>query len=39
METPPPSEQPMLCRVRMVHEFPLVPDLEAIEQRLADLAA
>jgi chemosensory pili system protein ChpC len=39
METPPPSEQPMICRVRMVHEFPLVPDLEAIEQRLADLAA
>jgi chemosensory pili system protein ChpC len=38
-ETPPPRDQPMLCRVRMVHEFPLVPDLEAIEQRLAELVA
>jgi chemosensory pili system protein ChpC len=38
-ETPLPEGQPMLCRVRMIHEFPLVPDLEAIEQRLADLAA
>ena len=38
-QTPPPQDQPMLCRVRMVHEFPLVPDLEGIEDRLADLAA
>jgi chemosensory pili system protein ChpC len=38
-ETPPPFDQPMLCRVRMIHEFPLIPDLEQIEQRLADLAA
>lgn len=38
-ETPPPFGQPMLCRVRMIHEFPLIPDLEQIEQRLADLAA
>jgi chemosensory pili system protein ChpC len=38
-ETRPPSGQPMLCRVRMIHEYPLVPDLELIEQRLADLAA
>jgi chemosensory pili system protein ChpC len=38
-ETPLPQNQPMLCRVRMVHEFPLIPDLEAIEQRLAALAA
>jgi hypothetical protein len=29
----------MLCRVRMIHEFPLIPDLEMIEQRLAALAA
>jgi hypothetical protein len=29
----------MLCRVRMVHEFPLIPDLERIEQRLVELAA
>jgi chemosensory pili system protein ChpC len=38
-ETPPPFGQPMLCRVRMIHEFPLIPDLEQIEQWLADLAA
>jgi chemosensory pili system protein ChpC len=38
-ETPPPAGQPMLCRVRMIHEFPLVPDLELIEQQLAELAA
>lgn len=38
-ETPLPEGQPMLCRVRMIHEFPLVPDLEAIEQRLADYQA
>lgn len=38
-ETPPPAGQPMLCRVRMIQEFPLVPDLETIEQRLADLQA
>jgi chemosensory pili system protein ChpC len=37
-ENPPADEQPMLCRVRMIHEFPLVPDLEQIEQRLAGLA-
>lgn len=37
-ETPPPAGQPMLCRVRMIHEFPLIPDLESIEQRLVDLA-
>jgi chemosensory pili system protein ChpC len=37
-ETPPPDGLPMLCRVRMIHEFPLIPDLEAIEQRLVDLA-
>jgi chemosensory pili system protein ChpC len=38
-ERPPPADQPMLCRVRMIHEFPLVPDLEEIEQRLTSLAA
>jgi chemosensory pili system protein ChpC len=38
-ETPLPQGQPILCRVRMIHEFPLIPDLEEIEQRLADLAA
>jgi chemosensory pili system protein ChpC len=38
-ETPPPAGMPMLCRVRMIHEFPLIPDLEKIEQRLVDLQA
>lgn len=37
-DSPPADDEPMLCRVRMIHEFPLVPDLESIEQRLADLA-
>ena len=38
-ETPLPSGHPMLCRVRMIHEFPLIPDLEQIEQRLVDTAS
>ena len=38
-ETPVPKDQPMLCRVRMIHEFPLVPDLETIEARLVKLQA
>jgi len=33
-----PEGQPVLCRVRMIHEFPLVPDLEAIEEGLAATA-
>jgi chemosensory pili system protein ChpC len=36
---PLPEGQPMLCRVQMIHEFPLIPDLETIEQRLFDLQA
>jgi chemosensory pili system protein ChpC len=27
---------PVLCRVKMINEFPLIPDLEAIEGRLAE---
>jgi chemosensory pili system protein ChpC len=38
-DSPPAAGLPMLCRVRMVHEFPLIPDLERIEQRLVELAA
>jgi chemosensory pili system protein ChpC len=34
-----PPDQPILCRVRMIHEFPLIPDLETLEDRLAGLAA
>ena len=28
---------PVVCRVRMLNETPLVPDLEALEHRIADL--
>jgi chemosensory pili system protein ChpC len=34
-----PDGQPILCRVRMIHEFPLIPDLEAIEEKLGALEA
>jgi chemosensory pili system protein ChpC len=34
-----PAGLPILCRVRMIHEFPLIPDVERIEQMVADLAA
>ena len=29
-----PEDQPILCRIRMIHEYPLVPDLERLEERL-----
>jgi chemosensory pili system protein ChpC len=38
-EAPPDEDEPMLCRVRMIHEFPLIPDLEEIERRIAGLNA
>jgi chemosensory pili system protein ChpC len=38
-DAPPGKNEPMLCRVRMIHEFPLIPDLERIEQQIADLAS
>jgi chemosensory pili system protein ChpC len=38
-EEPVPEGQPVLCRVRMIHEFPLVPDLECIESMIADWQA
>ncbi len=38
LELPLPDETPVLCRVRMIHEYPLVPDVEEIERRLASLA-
>lgn len=37
-ENTPAEDDPMLCRVRMIHEYPLIPDLERIEQRLVALA-
>ncbi len=31
-----PESAPVLCRVKMINEFPLVPDLERLESMLAD---
>ena len=31
-----PAEAPVLCRVKMINEFPLIPDLEALENLLAE---
>jgi hypothetical protein len=30
-----PDGAPALCRVRMINEFPLIPDLEKLEYMLA----
>lgn len=30
-----PQEAPVLCRVKMINEFPLIPDLEKLEHLLA----
>lgn len=30
-----PADAPVLCRVRMINEFPLIPDLERLEAMLA----
>jgi hypothetical protein len=36
----PPASAPILCRISMLKEQALIPDLEAIEQRIAaELAA
>lgn len=32
-----PADRPILCRVRMIHEFPVIPDFEALEERIAAL--
>ena len=36
-EQPLPERQPVLCRARMIHEYPLIPDVERIERMIADL--
>jgi chemosensory pili system protein ChpC len=36
-EQPLPEELPALCRARMIHEYPLIPDVERLEQMIADL--
>lgn len=38
-DTPVPEGLPVLCRVRMIHEFPLIPDIEGIEEMLSGLSA
>jgi chemosensory pili system protein ChpC len=30
-----PEDAPVLCRVKMINEFPLIPDLEKLELMLA----
>lgn len=34
-----PEGAPVLCRIRMVNEYPVVPDLESIESMLTDRAS
>jgi len=33
-----PEDAPVLCRVRMINEFPMIPDLEKLEAMLAQEA-
>lgn len=35
----PPPDRPILCRVRMIHEYPLIPDFEGLENMIAELPA
>jgi len=34
-QTMPPDSLPVLCRARMIHEYPLIPDVERIEKMIA----
>jgi len=34
-----PPDRPILCRVRMIHEFPVIPDFEKLENMVAELPA
>ena len=36
-EQPLPEGMPVLCRARMIHEYPLIPDVERLERMIADL--
>ncbi len=31
-----PDDSPVICKVRMINEYPLIPDLELIERRIAE---
>ncbi len=33
----PPTDRPILCRVRMIHEYPLVPDFDKLERMVSQL--
>ncbi|MBM4221516.1 MAG: chemotaxis protein CheW, partial [Gammaproteobacteria bacterium] len=33
-----PEQGPVICQIRMINEYPLIPDLEAIEDMLEDAA-
>ena len=32
-----PENSPVFCRVKMINEYPLIPDLEEIEERLSEI--
>lgn len=36
-EQPLPTSFPALCRARMIHEYPVIPDVERLEKMIADL--
>ena len=36
-EQPVPDDFPALCRARMIHEYPLIPDIERLERMIAAL--
>ena len=38
-EQPHPEHQPEHCRARMIHEYPLIPDVERLERMIAELPA
>lgn len=33
----PPADRPILCRVRMIHEYPVIPDFDGLEGMIATL--
>jgi len=37
-DTPVADDMPALCRARMIHEFPLIPDVDRLEGMIAELA-
>jgi len=36
-ERPCPEGQPVLCRTRMINEYPMIPDVERLEAMIAEL--